>query len=250
MDDPELVNAFVTESREHLADIEQQLLAIESAGDQADAELVNTVFRAIHSIKGAAGFLGFTTMSRLAHGMENALNLLRQGRLKPSRALTDALLQSADALRAMLHDVEHSNEHNIEGQLGAIEAVVAQLLAEEQACSLPAAQDDEQGARCGEQGAGSREYGRWGGRYATKQRKRSGQNRKHWAALRAGGPPRRDSGANATACARVWAIGPTPQPRRLNVREPHGIDRRDQHSRLRSGAGPAYEPGGRIGPGP
>lgn len=146
MDDPELVNAFVTESREHLADIEQQLLAIESAGAQADAELVNTVFRAIHSIKGAAGFLGFTTLSRLAHGMENALNLLRQGRLKPSRGLTDALLQSADALRAMLDDVEHSNEHNVEGQLALIEAVMAQVLAEDQAATAPISESQSPGA--------------------------------------------------------------------------------------------------------
>lgn len=146
MDDPELVNAFVTESREHLADIEQQLLAIESAGAQADPELVNTVFRSIHSIKGAAGFLGFTTLSRLAHGMENALNLLRQGRLQPARTLTDALLQSADALRAMLDDIEHSNDHDVQQLLASVEAAVAQLLAEEQAQALPATQVQERQA--------------------------------------------------------------------------------------------------------
>lgn len=157
MDDPELVNAFVTESREHLADIEQQLLAIESAGAQADPELVNTVFRSIHSIKGAAGFLGFTTIGRLAHGMESALNLLRQGRLKPTRELTDALLRSADALRAMLDDVERSNEHDVQQQLAAVEAVVAQLLAEEQACGLPAEADQEQRAESQEQRAEGKE---------------------------------------------------------------------------------------------
>ncbi len=146
MEDPELVNAFVTESREHLADIEQQLLAIESAGADGDPELVNTVFRSIHSIKGAAGFLGFTTLSGLAHGMENALNLLRQGRLKPSRQLTDALLQSADALRAMLDDIEHSNQHDVQRQLQVVEAVVAQLLAEEQPSLDPLGAAGDEGA--------------------------------------------------------------------------------------------------------
>ena len=52
-----VVAEFVVESREHLADVENQLLAIESAGADIDVELVNTVFRAVHSIKGAAGFM-------------------------------------------------------------------------------------------------------------------------------------------------------------------------------------------------
>ena len=54
MDDREIIAEFVIESRDHLADIENQLLAIESAGTDADPDLVNTVFRAIHSVKGAA----------------------------------------------------------------------------------------------------------------------------------------------------------------------------------------------------
>ena len=57
MDDREIIAEFVTESREHLADIENQLLAIEAAGAEADSELVNTVFRAIHSIKGGRRLL-------------------------------------------------------------------------------------------------------------------------------------------------------------------------------------------------
>ena len=51
--DQDLIAEFVVESLEHLADIESQLLAIEAAGENIDADLVNTVFRAIHSAKGA-----------------------------------------------------------------------------------------------------------------------------------------------------------------------------------------------------
>ncbi len=54
-DDQELVAEFVNESREHLAQIEGQLLDIEQAAGNADTALVNEVFRAVHSIKGAAG---------------------------------------------------------------------------------------------------------------------------------------------------------------------------------------------------
>ncbi len=61
-DDTELLREFAVESQEHLADIENQLLTLESQGDNMDVALVNTVFRAIHSIKGAAGFMGLETL--------------------------------------------------------------------------------------------------------------------------------------------------------------------------------------------
>ena len=49
----------------------------EAGGAAIDLELVNTVFRSIHSIKGASGFLGFTAIGELSHSMENVLNLMR-----------------------------------------------------------------------------------------------------------------------------------------------------------------------------
>ncbi|NLF09091.1 MAG: hypothetical protein GX594_14110, partial [Pirellulaceae bacterium] len=57
MNDRQIIEEFVIESCDHLADVESQLLAIEAGGAAIDAELVNTVFRAVHSIKGTAGFL-------------------------------------------------------------------------------------------------------------------------------------------------------------------------------------------------
>ena len=59
-DNSELLNDFVIEANEHLAEIENQLLEIEANGANVNVDLVNTVFRAIHSIKGAAGFLGLS----------------------------------------------------------------------------------------------------------------------------------------------------------------------------------------------
>ena len=64
--DAELLAEFAVESQEHLSDIENQLLTLESQGDNMDVALVNTVFRAIHSIKGAAGFMGLETLGGLA----------------------------------------------------------------------------------------------------------------------------------------------------------------------------------------
>lgn len=130
MNDRGIVDEFVIESREHLADIENQLLAIESEGADADPELVNTVFRAIHSIKGSAGFLGFSTVGQLAHDLENVLNLVRSGQLIPDGAVTNVLLRSADQLRTMIDDVHHSNTVDVSELVGALQAIVTGLLAE------------------------------------------------------------------------------------------------------------------------
>lgn len=138
MDDRALIAEFVTESREHLADIENQLLAIEAAGDQADPELVNTVFRAVHSIKGAAGSLGFSTLGQLAHALEAVLDLVRNRQLVPDAAVTEVLLRSADSLRTMLDDVDRSNEIDVSGRLDALQEIVRGLAEDERPAAAPA----------------------------------------------------------------------------------------------------------------
>ncbi len=123
-DDP-IVAEFIVESREHLADVENQLLSIEAAGEAVDVDLVNTVFRAVHSIKGAAGFLGFSTMGDLAHALENVLNLIREGELVPDSSGTDTMLRAADTLRSMFDDIDSSNELDIAEHVNELQAIVA-----------------------------------------------------------------------------------------------------------------------------
>jgi len=136
-EDRELVVEFVNESREHLADIERQLLDIEEGGASADLELVNKVFRSIHSIKGAAGFMGFATLGKLAHELENVLNLIRNRQLTPTSPIVDTLLKAADRLRGMIDDIEHSNDADIADHLEALERIIAGLIRED-ACTAAA----------------------------------------------------------------------------------------------------------------
>ena len=75
--DAGLIAEFVVESQEGLANIEQQMLAIETAGVDVDIDLVNAVFRTMHTIKGTAGFLGLDRIGSLAHGLEEVLNAMR-----------------------------------------------------------------------------------------------------------------------------------------------------------------------------
>ncbi len=137
MNDEQIVAEFVVESREHLAGIENQLLAIETGGEDVDLDLVNTVFRAVHSIKGAAGFLGFNSVGHLAHALENVLNLIRNRQLVSNSAVTDILLHAADKLRGMIEDVEHSNEIDVSEQLRELQQIVAGGLGEPEAAPAP-----------------------------------------------------------------------------------------------------------------
>ena len=139
LNDDQIVAEFVVESREHLAGIENQLLAIEAGGDNADPELVNTVFRAVHSIKGAAGFLGLDSIGHLAHALENVLNLIRNRQLTPDSPATDVMLHAADKLRGMIEDVDHSNSVDVSEQLAQLQRIVSGELSADAAAG-PAAQ--------------------------------------------------------------------------------------------------------------
>ena len=102
--DPELVSDFIMESREHLANIESQLLALEQSPD--DLEPVHTIFRGFHTIKGLSGFLEVFSMQAVAHEVETLLDLARNGRLTVTPAVIDGVLAGADYLSIELRRVE------------------------------------------------------------------------------------------------------------------------------------------------
>lgn len=129
MEDNELLADFVVEANEHLADIENQFLAIEEAAPAIDGDLVNEVFRAIHSIKGAAGFLGLKTVNDLSHNLENILNMMRNEELAPTSAIVDDMLKGADALKGLIEDVENSNGVDVGEHISALERIAAAAMA-------------------------------------------------------------------------------------------------------------------------
>lgn len=133
MEDNELLADFVVEANEHLADIENQFLAIEEAAPSIDGDLVNEVFRAIHSIKGAAGFLGLSTVNDLSHNLENVLNMMRNEELAPTSAIVDDMLKGADALKGLIEDVENSNGKDVGEHITALERIAAAVIDEGEA---------------------------------------------------------------------------------------------------------------------
>ena len=123
-EDAELLKEFVVESQEHLSDVENQLLTLESQGESMDVALVNTVFRAVHSIKGAAGFLGLDTLQGLAHREEEVLNKLRNNDLRPTSVVINTLLKATDRLKGLLDEIEDSNNQDVSEHLHALERIL------------------------------------------------------------------------------------------------------------------------------
>lgn len=124
-EDAGLLADFVVEANEGLAEIESDLLAIEARGADIDVDLVNKVFRAIHSIKGAAGFLALEAIGSLSHSMENVLSLVRSRSLVPTPYIVDCLLKSADLLRRMIENIEASNNTDVSQFVTALVAIAA-----------------------------------------------------------------------------------------------------------------------------
>ena len=104
--DPSLLQDFLTESGELIEQLDTDLVKLEAAasGDEAQ-ELCNGCFRALHTIKGAASFLGLTAVTTFAHAAEDALNRLRKGEVSVTEEVMDALLQSADVVKGMIEQL-------------------------------------------------------------------------------------------------------------------------------------------------
>jgi two-component system chemotaxis sensor kinase CheA len=119
MQDREMLNELILESREHLSTIEPDLLDMERS--EVTDEQINRVFRAIHSIKGGFSFFGIEAVTKLSHTMENVLSRVRDKELAINASLTDALLQGVDKLRTMLDDVENAAELGIDQEIAALE---------------------------------------------------------------------------------------------------------------------------------
>ncbi len=103
-EDPEIIRDFILESREHLAQVEIQMITLEK--EPEDSESINTVFRAFHTIKGLAGFMGLGDIQEVAHETETLLDLARNQKLSITPAVVDVVLAAADFLKSWLDRLE------------------------------------------------------------------------------------------------------------------------------------------------
>lgn len=130
--DRETVELFVEESREGFQRMEGLLLAAERG--EAPRDMVATLFRDMHTIKGTSGFLKLDKIRRLSHIAEDVLGQLRDSALAPSPALFAMMMLSVDALRGMVDCVQESDDEgdtDISALEAALKAVAGGRTAEE-----------------------------------------------------------------------------------------------------------------------
>jgi len=99
----EILTDFLDEALEHLEGIEEKVLKLE---DSQDLDLVNAIFRPIHTIKGTASFLGLNDIKYLSHELETLLDDLRNSLIEVSAELVDVLLEGIDSLAQILRAVQ------------------------------------------------------------------------------------------------------------------------------------------------
>jgi two-component system chemotaxis sensor kinase CheA len=106
IEDQETIREFLVESHENLTRLDQDLVALEKR--PGDANLLGSIFRTIHTIKGACGFLAFSVLEAITHQAETLLSQLRDGQRELTPALVSLILETVDATRKVLAGIEAS----------------------------------------------------------------------------------------------------------------------------------------------
>ena len=133
---------FFEESQEHLQTMEELLLNIST--DAPDAEELNSIFRAAHSIKGGSGIFGFDALTGLTHVMETILDRARNNELELTTDIVDVLLATTDTLGDILQAYQDESEINwlqIEEGKAALESILSAEDGESASAELPPAAD-------------------------------------------------------------------------------------------------------------
>ena len=102
----EILTDFLTETTEMIDDLDQKFVELETQPN--NTALLNEIFRAMHSMKGSAGFLGFTHLVDVTHRAESILNKLRQGEMAVVPAVITVILETVDTVKLIMADIRSS----------------------------------------------------------------------------------------------------------------------------------------------
>ncbi|MBR1849145.1 MAG: Hpt domain-containing protein, partial [Lachnospiraceae bacterium] len=108
MDVSQYLEIFLDESREHLQNLNTQIMNLEQ--NPEDMDTVNEIFRAAHSLKGMAGTMGYKRMQNLTHDMENVFSEVRNGTIKIQPNMVDILFQCLDALEEYVNTIQETSD--------------------------------------------------------------------------------------------------------------------------------------------
>lgn len=108
MDLNQYMGMFLEESREHLETLNRCVLELES--EPNNLVVLDEIFRSAHTIKGMSATMGFTAIAELTHEMENVLDLLRKGSLKPTEEIINTIFKCVDTLEQLVENVSNGDE--------------------------------------------------------------------------------------------------------------------------------------------
>ena len=112
MDTSQYLELFIDETKEHLQSLNEHILELEKEPENADT--INEIFRAAHTLKGMAGTMGYTRMQRLTHDLENVFQEIRNGNMKATAKLIDILFRGLDALEGYLEIISTTGSEGTE----------------------------------------------------------------------------------------------------------------------------------------
>lgn len=127
--DPELIEMFVSKASSLIPRIEIGLAEIQECSTKKQIELLNQIFRDVHTIKGESGFVAMNNIGRLAHSIENILDQLRDSRLDVTHHIVSRLMSSIEVLRDMVGNVASSEQVDLSQILAALEGRPASVVA-------------------------------------------------------------------------------------------------------------------------
>ena len=119
MDVSQYLEIFLDETKEHLENLNTQILKLEQ--EPEDTDTINEIFRAAHSLKGMAGTMGYKRMQTLTHDMENVFSEIRNGSMKVTANLIDTLFQCLDALEEYTNNIQNTADEGTNENLPLIE---------------------------------------------------------------------------------------------------------------------------------
>ena len=122
----QFLEPFLVEARDFLQSIGEKLMALED--DPANADIINELFRYVHTLKGNSGIFEFPEMTRVLHAGEDLMDAVRQGKVGYSRALADQLLEAMDYVSVLFDELEQT--HDISGAHAETSARLTQALRE------------------------------------------------------------------------------------------------------------------------
>ena len=135
----EMLKEFLIETKELLEKLENDFVELES--NPADSDLINDIFRSVHTIKGGAGMMGDEKLQRVAHRMEDILNKLRKGESTITSDITDPLLAGLDVLKQLADSLEEGDDS------AEVDISVEDLLIETFKNMTPNQETDEEGQK-------------------------------------------------------------------------------------------------------